>query len=1280
MSKLKIKDLNTVANVYEIPTVGTGATITGSLEGDVIVIDSNSTKFTVKASGSKLTISGINDFGKKFSVTVTFDKSKAAVAQTAKIVFADGAVDFAYNPATKILSSNGTPVGKTAVGVSTLSVDSAINADSFDGANDGTPAPVLGKTLTLTSGVDRGDDFVGSDGNDVYDARIVPGTFRVETFDQFDELNGGAGIGDKIITDASLDDIDFTNVKNIEIASTAANVALGAIAAAAGINQVEFAGAAGDANLVGFNAAVAVKGNAGANTVTVSAADAGTKTLNLGTGVDTVNVNSTGAAASSVVRFVSGSVGNNTNDMAKITSAGGDVLVNDEGTVLVGQVADQFNVRGTDAAFVDVAGQDRGNFQTVVLGTNAADTDTTDGRAGNVYINAGAGADDLTAIAAAGQRHFLVGGGDNDKLTIGTVAGGTVVAIAGDGDDAVVVNTGSTGVESINLASMTSPGTNTVTYTGTGLNLNVDGGDTLTGGAARDTLIATSNALTTQPASTLVGGISTQTMTAFEALTVSDAQTATTLVTKSLQAGIDTVTLNGTGIAASTITFDNTDATLNLGAVASGNIAVISGAGTSDKVTIKNTAAAGGDILAGRSITATAVETLVVNTSAAGVAAAQTYGAVSNVGNTIQFVGSNTAGTNLTVLNAATVNASGLTGTAALNGTIVTVGSLIGSSNGDNITIAGNSTATVNTGAGNDFVNISSLNTAGNSIDSILNGGDGVDRLVMTAANAAAATAPNTPISTKLTSFEELQIGQVAMGASNTIDLRFLGLIEKVVSFGTAAPTAVAVAEVQTLTVTYPSGAAGIIAAFNTGTITLDISGTMITLQKPVGTAADTANAIAAAINSALTEIVGFSNIVSAASARGAVVTVTYNAARGEELDMAFTAPAGITATVAETVADAPATPAVSLNVLNLTNDGTFELTGALAATTAVSVRDADIRTSDSIKIKLNGVAQLANTATLTLANIETINIESTYSGAIAPVVASDLRLNSNLVEGAAAVSNVAKKVVVTGNNGVNLTNSNLINVTDFDASAVTAGAVTFAAQTGLAATLKGGAGNDVLTAVFGTTVKTIDGGAGNDTITTRAGNDIVSGGSGDDLIVTGAGDDAISAGEGVDVITAGAGKDAVNLTETVAARDTLNVLVNGESARNNFDVITGFGIDSDAVAGLNANADIFTFGTGLLTATSGVSNGVVSGDLKTAVDASSSLVAAIQLIEQEFFKDNAIANTGTFAFEYKGSTYVAESTGANGSETIADVVQLVGVTGGTQLISAGGNVFGLSV
>lgn len=255
-------------------------------------------------------------------------------------------------------------------------------------------------------------------------------------------------------------------------------------------------------------------------------------------------------------------------------------------------------------------------------------------------------------------------------------------------------------------------------------------------------------------------------------------------------------------------------------------------------------------------------------------------------------------------------------------------------------------------------------------------------------------------------------------------------------------------------------------------------------------------------------------------------------------------------ATVAA-VATTDGVAGASLTVTNMANAGTFELTGVVAGAATVTMKDAT-GSADSLNIKLNGTANLVNTGTLTVAGVETINIEATDSSADTTTLTNPAAASKpNLVAADAT------KIVVTGNHGVDFTGSTLTKVVELDASGVvatgattgataaqiaTAGAVTFtSAVTDKNVTVKTGNGADVINlssvtdATKGATVTT---GEGDDTITGTAGNDTIDAGAGRDTVKSSAGADTITLGDGNDVY------ELVLATDSVLAKS---------------DVITGF-------------------------------------------------------------------------------------------------------------------------
>lgn len=237
---------------------------------------------------------------------------------------------------------------------------------------------------------------------------------------------------------------------------------------------------------------------------------------------------------------------------------------------------------------------------------------------------------------------------------------------------------------------------------------------------------------------------------------------------------------------------------------------------------------------------------------------------------------------------------------------------------------------------------------------------------------------------------------------------------------------------------------------------------------------------------------------------------------------------------VTPTIIDGTATgPGGSLVLDEMASGGTLELTDALEGNATVNVTDAALAgsTNDVFNIRLNGTQQIANTAALMVANVETVNIETTNSDEDnLPTAASDLDLQAA----------DAETVNVSGNHGIDFTGSDLSSMTLLDASGVLAtettpgaddagdvGMVTIATgATDADVTILTGNGDDDIDANFvGTGFEaTIDAGAGDDEVT---------GSEGDDMITAGEGADVVNSSAGADTITLGAGNDIYVLADT---------------------------------------------------------------------------------------------------------------------------------------------------
>lgn len=264
---------------------------------------------------------------------------------------------------------------------------------------------------------------------------------------------------------------------------------------------------------------------------------------------------------------------------------------------------------------------------------------------------------------------------------------------------------------------------------------------------------------------------------------------------------------------------------------------------------------------------------------------------------------------------------------------------------------------------------------------------------------------------------------------------------------------------------------------------------------------------------------------------------------------------------------------------------GTVELKAAAngLAVTVAGAADAGAN-SDVFNIKLNAAHAGANVdyGVASIANVETINIESTSSKTTALVAADTNEIDLTLAN--------AKTITVTGNvkadlNGAALTAASLETI---DASANTAGidvTVTGATQgitikgTDKADNIVGGSGNDSIIAGAGNDV--IDGGAGNDAI------DISAGGS--NTITIGAGNDTIT---GFNVGATASGGDVLNLSALTAAGGTANltaVSATGAAALSNNNL---FVVDASTDSKDYGNADFAElFGAGKAFATTDAGN-----------------------------------------------------------------------------------------
>jgi Ca2+-binding RTX toxin-like protein len=238
----------------------------------------------------------------------------------------------------------------------------------------------------------------------------------------------------------------------------------------------------GNDSFIGGGGNDTIMGGEGDDTVAAyNLATDGIDMINLGTGMDTINVSSTGASQIRVM-FTSSEVGNNNaNDAGTQLNQDGGLAVriqaedamgalvgnigraDDEGTTIVAAAGTTLDIRDL------VNGAARGDqFNVAVLGTNTADTIDDSMETANYYVNAGQG-DDM--VMGGSGNDFLVGGAGNDMLTgnmgndsfIG--GGGNDTIMGGEGDDTVAAyNLATDGMDMINLGT----GMDTINVSSTG--------------------------------------------------------------------------------------------------------------------------------------------------------------------------------------------------------------------------------------------------------------------------------------------------------------------------------------------------------------------------------------------------------------------------------------------------------------------------------------------------------------------------------------------------------------------------------------------------------------------------------------------------------------------------------------------------------------------------------------------------------------------------------------------------------------------------------------------
>ncbi len=309
-----------------------------------------------------------------------------------------------------------------------------------------------------------------------------------------------------------------------------------------------------------------------------------------------------------------------------------------------------------------------------------------------------------------------------------------------------------------------------------------------------------------------------------------------------------------------------------------------------------------------------------------------------------------------------------------------------------------------------------------------------------------------------------------------------------------------------------------------------------------------------------------------------------------------------------------------ALTVTNAAADFTLTQRGATTFDSSVGLA-VDTGGGDNVNLAYIAANGFTSTATITIANVESLKITTTDADAVAQTALIVTPLTAT----------AATTVTVAGNMGVSLIGGmTQTALTSLDASGLTTsgifGGLTWTSGALAApATVKGSAaGTDTLDLSAATAAVTLTLGTGGSTVKTGLGNDTIT----------------IGAATGVNNVNVGSGTDTVILNgiQTTFANMTIITGMSSGDKINLFGVKNGATITAQIAMGTAAVASpAASLATGLSAATAG----------------------------------NGSVNTIFKWFQFAGSTYIVEDTSAagtfqNGSDTVVQLVGLIDLTSAT--------------
>lgn len=1109
---------------------------------------------------------------------------------TAKISAANAFTDEVAGSSANIIGFSGNDAAASARTWLATVTDSASSTAAIAGvstavsdsiaAQNPAAGPDAAQTFTATTGLDT---FTGGSGNDTVNA--LPTTLTVG-----DTVDGGAGTDTLTLTtslsaNTALDGFNTSNLESFNVSMSdsdtgnAETLTLNMSSAAAGTVQVSGLGTTVANDTVTFNnlaggTTVSMRSATDLNTTAnfVAAATAGTAdavsvelagvsrtaatdvTLTIGTGFETLNIDSSGSASrlDQITTTTATAINITGNANLTVDTDLDATTVTVDASAFTGNLSiDTSNdaapntaVAGVDVADITVTGGS-GN-DNIDVSQNAANNEiVVDGGAGNDTVTIGAG---VLAAGTATLAQDTLGGGAGTDILVSTSAGLAAQTAAGTvgvsgfetlqasdalgGATITVANVQATGVETVNVAA---GGTGTIV--GQAGSLNVTLGAALAGGALTltDTGTATTDSVSLSNVATTAVNVG-----ASQAITVN---------------GYETLNIDGTAVGATAQVFGAVTMTADTGGTSTLNV---TGA---DPVTI---GAFTGTTIDASGMTAQAAGTTTFNNATATTVTTITGSPGDDVlrGDAASTINGGAGADTIT----------GGTGNDTLNG----------GAGADGIT-TGTGNDTVNGGDGNDTITAAGNLSALDAID----GGAGTDTLSVTNASLTALQALTisqaNAFNTNLNSVEVLSVtdalnqgtfdlgyvdgvSTVALGAGttgaetinglssgNTLQLSATGntVTPVVNNAGTGA------ADELTIALTANAGTdVGAATVANVETLTIDVSeatasatvqAATIGLTLSQTTAAAGGSGAAQTVNVVGTESLTIDTAISAGTVDASGMGTRLATAAG------LTMGAGLTATAA--IAGQTITGSGGVDTL-LGSTGGDTISGGAGADTINGSTGADT---------IDGGAGLD---TYTTAGMVGANIEGTGTGTSSGVVV-------NL--GATALSNVT----VTNNGAQNISGQ------------VTTVAPNTAAYLYGASSVNNSAVVDTLTSIENVTMNGnganfIMGSAAANAITGGTGVDTVDGGAGGDTISGLAGNDTLDGNTGADTITGGGGNDTITLGGSDSAIDT--VVMEATAAANGADTITEFeaGTDQFNVDALTAGTAV-TAWTGSITVTAGL-------------------------------------------------------------------------------------------